>query len=317
MIRMYTISFPAMGSTFRAWLQTSHDGLAILRQVPAWVEEIEAVLSRFRPESELSRLNTHNGKWVKISDTLLQAVITARRVAELTDGLCTPLVLRALLEAGYRESFADMDRDQHVAPDDEPFPAAVYDWRTITVWTRQSAIRLLPHAQLDLGGTGKGWTAAQIVRHLSAHGPCLVDAGGDIVARGKPLGKPGWEVNVAEPGASDDQPPLTTITLANAAVATSGTDYRRWTVNGKPQHHLIDPRTGGPAVTDVVSATVIHTDATLAEGFAKALVILGSQEGLPWLVRQPQSAALLVRSDGAVLATPDFQAHMLTPAIIP
>jgi thiamine biosynthesis lipoprotein len=314
MTRQYVIAFYAMGSQFNVWLETPSDGAVILQRVPAWVEAIEERLSRFRAHSELSQLNAHSGKWVTASDTLFQAVAKARQIAHLTGGLYNPLTLQALRAAGYTRSFSEMARDLRDAP--EPAPAIVPDWQGIELRPKQQAIRLPAGAAIDLGGMGKGWTAAQIADRLAAHGPCLVDAGGDLMAHGQPSGQPGWQIDIAEPGLSNNQPPLATVVLTDDAVATSGIDYRRWTLNGQSQHHLIDPRTSRPAATDILSATVIHPDASLAEGYAKALILSGSQAGLEWLGSQPQQAALIVRTDGAVLATSDFQAHMTAPVII-
>jgi thiamine biosynthesis lipoprotein len=316
MSQQYAISFRAMGSQFHAWLETSADGRAILRQVPAWVKAIEARLTRFRPESELSRLNARSGRWVSVSDTLLQAVLVARHAAWLTEGLCNPLVLPALMAAGYERSFAEMQREG--LPDSwaESDPAPVPDWCGIAIKPKHHLIRLPAGAEIDLGGTAKGWTAEVIAKRLAVYGPCLVDAGGDLVARGKPRGREGWQVNVAEPGPSDEAAPITSVVVVDCAIATSGIDVRRWIKNGKWQHHLIDPRTGRPAATDVLSATVIHSEAALAEGYAKTLVLLGSGAGLEWILRQPQRAALVVRTDGAVLATSDFQSYRAArPAI--
>ena len=316
MTHQYAISFRAMGSQFNAWLETSADGEAILQRVPAWAEAIEARLSRFRQETELSRLNARSGKWVVVSDMLFQAVIKARHATQITAGLVNPLVLPALIAAGYAHSFADMTHRGSRAPEPIAAPVLVPDWRGIEIRRNHNAIRLPAGSQIDLGGTAKGWTAAQIAGRLSAYGPCLVDAGGDLAARGKPRGQVGWQVDVAEPGRSNEVPPLASVMITDLAVATSGIDYRRWVRNGTWQHHLIDPHTGQPAVTDVLAATVIHPDASLAEGYAKALVLLGSARGLEWIVRQPQRAALVVRTDGAVLATADFQSHMVgLPAI--
>jgi thiamine biosynthesis lipoprotein len=308
----YVIAFHAMGSQFNVWLDTAADGAAILRRVPGWVEDIEARLTRFRAASELSRLNARSGKWVTASDTLFQAVAKARQIAHITGGLYNPLTLQALRAAGYTRSFSEMAHNLQHAP--EPEAAFVPDWQGIELRPRQRAIRLPAGAQIDLGGMGKGWTAARIADRLAAYGPCLVDAGGDLMARGHPYGQPGWQIDISEPGPSTHQSPLATIVLTDAAVATSGIDYRRWTLNGKPQHHLIDPRTGQPAVTDVLSATVIHPDAALAEGYTKALILSGSRAGLAWLGSQPQQAALIARTDGAVLATSDFQAHITASA---
>jgi thiamine biosynthesis lipoprotein len=105
--------------------------------------------------------------------------------------------------------------------------------------------------------------------------------------------------------------PIGTVVLTDAAIATSGVDFRRWYQNGKLQHHLIDPRTGQPAITDVQTTTIIHSMATLAEAYAKAVILLGSQAGLDWINRQPQKAALVVRNDGAVLATSNFESKLI------
>ena len=313
MIQSYEITFRAMGSQFNVWLETEADGETVLRQVPGWVEEIEARLTRFRPESELSRLNARSGKWVSVSDTLLQAVLAARHAAWLTDGLCNPLVLPAMVAVGYERSFAEMQREGLNDSRAVSAPVVVPDWHGIAIKPKHHLIRLPAGAQIDLGGTGKGWSAQHIADRLATYGPCLVDAGGDLVAHGKPQGSAGWRIEVAEPGQPDDVPPVSSIFVSDAAVATSGIDYRRWMRGGKPQHHLIDPRTGQPAVTDVLAATVIDTSATLAEAYAKALVILGSTAGLDWIMQQPQRAALVVRTDGAALATADFLSFVAEP----
>ncbi len=318
-MRQYVITFTAMGSRFNVWLESEPEGAQVLQRVPAWVEEYEAVLSRFRPESELSRLNARGGRWTETSETLFQALQKARHAAQLTNGLCNPLVLPALMAAGYTHSF---QRDfspstphggEVGGPEDTSFtPPAVPAWTAIQVRPKKRLVKLPPQGKIDLGGTAKGWAAERIAERLSAYGPCLVDAGGDLVARGAPKGLAGWTVRIAEPGPEPDQPPLAAICVTDCAVATSGVDYRRWRQGNRTRHHLIDPRSGQPAETDVLSATVVHPDAALAEGYAKALVLMGSEEGLAWILRQPQGAALVVRKDRAVLATASFQ-RLLVP----
>jgi thiamine biosynthesis lipoprotein len=306
MIRPYGSTFRAMGSEFNVWLETEADGEALLTQVPEWVEAIEARLTRFRPESELSQLNAHSGKWVTVSDTLLQAILGARQAAWLTDGMCNPLVLPALVAAGYERSFAQMQRDGLNDSRALAAPSLVPDWQSIEIKPKQHLVRLAAGSQIDLGGTGKGWSAQQIADRLAAYGPCLVDAGGDLVARGKPSGEPGWQIDISDPGQPESFPPVATILLSDAAVATSGIDYRRWMRGGKMQHHLIDPRTGQPAESDVLAATVIHSEAALAEAYAKVVIILGAEAGMQWITQQPQRAALVVRKNGEVLVTADF-----------
>jgi thiamine biosynthesis lipoprotein len=97
------------------------------------------------------------------------------------------------------------------------------------------------------------------------------------------------------------------LSLCDAAVATSGTDYRRWhTEDGHIRHHIIDPRTGESAETDVLSATVIHEHAPTAEAYAKAMILRGANAGLDWLNHQWQTAGLVFQQDGSTLSTSTF-----------
>jgi thiamine biosynthesis lipoprotein len=92
--------------------------------------------------------------------------------------------------------------------------------------------------------------------------------------------------------------------MGGLGIATSGTSVHRWKHASGATHHLIDPRTSRPAVTDVLQATVIAESALVAEGLAKAAVILGSEEGLDLLDRAGAKAELLLLEDGEILATP-------------
>lgn len=295
---LYYTGFRAMGNTTQVWLETDHDGAAILKQVSGWFEEIEAVLSRFRPQSELSQLNARSGEWVVVSDILLSAVLAACHAAEITEGLYNPLVLPALLGIGYTQSFETLEHDQVTAT---AWQGAIPAWDSIEVDLDKSSIRLPHSSAIDLGGIGKGWAAERIARRLKTYGPCLVDAGGDLVACGAPYGEQGWTIQIADP--LDDNRNILPIRVVDSAVTTSGTTYRRWLQNGQRRHHLIDPRTGQPARTDILSVTVVHPHAPTAEAYTKAVLLLGSAEGLAWLNQQPYTAGMVVCEDGTLLAT--------------
>lgn len=296
----YVMNFRAMGCQVNIWLDTLDDGTAVLQHVPGWVEDLEACLSRFRPQSELSQLNTQVGEWVQVSDTLLSNILAAKQGARLTGGLYNPLILDALVAAGYDRSFEQLQPQ----PSREPVRAVrAADWRGISIDIIRSAVKL--PAPIDLGGVAKGWTARYIAEKLAVYGSCLVDMGGDIALQGAPAGEAGWEIGVAEPGEIPRH--IVRVMLQSGSIVTSGTDYRRWLKGDQLQHHLIDPRTGLPAQTDVVSATVIHPHAPTAEVYAKAILLLGSEAGLAWINQQWERAALIVRADGAVLATDAFQ----------
>jgi thiamine biosynthesis lipoprotein len=169
-------------------------------------------------------------------------------------------------------------------------------------------VRLPPGARLDLGGVAKGWAADRAARRLGATGPALVDASGDIAASAPPRGAPGWAIGVADPGDPGGQ--LALLCLARGGVATSGRDYRRWRRAGRWWHHLIDPRTGLPAETDVVSATVVAPTALDAEVAAKVALLLGQRVGLAWLEARPWLAGLLVGPDGRVATSRRWSRHL-------
>ena len=297
----YVIGYRAMGCQINAWLETTANGSEILQQVPLWTEVIESHLSRFRPESELSRLNAQLNTWVEVSDILLANVMAAKQGARLTDGLYNPLTLMALIQAGYDRSFEQLE-----PTDGEIKSSLILDWRDIRI--DANLHRVMIPAPIDLGGIAKGWTADYLSGKLAAYGSCVVDMGGDIAVY-DPTSEFGREIAVAEPGMTDH--PTVKVMLKTGSIVTSGTDYRRWQKAGQSQHHLIDPRTGLPAQTDVLSATVIYPHAPTAEVYAKAILLLGSIAGLEWINRQWEHAALIVRNDGAVLATNAFQNYVL------
>jgi len=137
------------------------------------------------------------------------------------------------------------------------------------------------------------------MKRLEHYGPALVDAGGDIAVSGSQRDGSPWVIGVADPLHPGEN--LAILRVGRRGVATSGRDYRRWKLDGGWQHHIIDPRTGKPAETDVLSATVVALNVMEAEIAAKLVLILGSQAGLAWLEAQPWLAALLVLENGELM----------------
>jgi len=292
---IHMIEFWAMGCQVNVQLEADEQGADVLRNLPQRFTDIEATLTRFDTDSELMRLNERAGEWVKVDDVLFANIRAAKHTALLTDGLYNPLILSALVGSGYDRSFEQINAPA-VTPT-KPTP----DWRGIEFNLKSNEVRIPVGAALDLGGIAKGWTAATIADDLAELGACLVNIGGDMVGRGAPGGLHGWPVEIEDPFMGEA---FTTIDIYNQAISTSGIDYRRWqSADGTQQHHIIDPRTGEPAVTDVLSATVIHPSATTAEAYAKAIILQGAEHGLEWLNQQWYTAGLVFRQDGAALAT--------------
>lgn len=245
-------TFRAMGTDIELLVDAA-DAAGALDAAETEFHRLEAILSRFLPESELSRLNESGAADAGPELVALTSLSLAAR--ELTGGRFDPTVHDAVVAAGYDRTF-----DAVAADGPEASPAACGGGVTVT----GRHIDLEPGVRLDFGGIGKGWAADRAAELLSAAGPCLVNAGGDIAVRGG-----AWPVGV-ETGAGS-----ITVELTTGGLATSGRDRRHWRRGGRDVHHLIDPVTGAPAESDLLRATVIACDAVGAEIWAKALFLEG------------------------------------------
>ncbi|MEF3274031.1 MAG: FAD:protein FMN transferase, partial [Chloroflexus sp.] len=178
------------------------------------------------------------------------------------------------------------------------------DWRLLRCDPARRTIALPAGVRLDLGGSAKGWTAALVARQVGRRFPTLVDAGGDIAISGPRHDGSPWPIEVADPFRPEQG--LDLLLVRRGAVATSGIDYRRWQRHGRWMHHLIDPRTGAPAETDLIAVTVIAPTLPMAEIAAKVVLLLGQEKGCHWLTTQPRLTALLVTAAGQVIRSPGF-----------
>ncbi|RME40980.1 MAG: FAD:protein FMN transferase [Caldilineae bacterium] len=318
--------FRAMNTQVYAWLYTNVPQAGeILCDVQDLFYSMENRLSRFKADSELSRLNRADGPF-RASPTLFDAVSVALWAAHATGGLFDPTILSHLEQAGYDRSF-DAILSSFPAPRREmthtvPFPAGGNGAQAVSLPLPPRPGQFLavemnrvtrtitkpPHVRLDLGGIGKGWTVDRAADRLAGLGPFLVNAGGDLYAYGVPPGEYGWEVGVADPR----QPAhtLATLRVADRAVATSTIARRRWQRNGHTMHHLIDPRTGAPAQTDLLSVTVVGERVATAEVFAKVALIIGAEAALPYLESIPNVEGLLVTQDNRLLHTTGLKSYL-------
>jgi thiamine biosynthesis lipoprotein len=313
-ISEYEYHFHAMGTDVSAWLWCEREQLAqgAFRSMRRFFARTEARFSRFQSGSELSRLNRSEGKPFSASPRLYELVKLALRWREQTEGVFDPAVLPALIAAGYDRPFDQIVQEK--VPEPMGLPT------TTGVCCSSNGVRLLPNHQiylppgcaLDLGGIVKGWAAQQAVNRLGMFGAALVDAGGDIACASPPRTGP-WVVTVADP-LSDDQD-LAVLGLNHEAVATSSRVWRRWKHHGVEAHHLIDPRTGLPAATDVLSVTVVAPRLPDAEIHAKTALILGSVQGLKYLSRLDGVSGMISTEDGQHMMCGGFEEEAYVPAI--
>jgi thiamine biosynthesis lipoprotein len=251
-------SFRAMGTEMELLLDA--DSNAPLAGAEEELRRLESLLSRFLPGSELSRLNAAGS--LDVGPELLELAELALAARERTDGRFDPTVHDALVAAGYDRPFDLLDPASR--PVDTPRARCA---GAVAVDRHAGRVALEPGYRLDLGGIAKGWAADRVVAFLSESGPALVNAGGDVSAAGA-----AWPVGVETPAGT------LTLELEAGGIATSGRDRRVWQRDGEERHHLIDPVTGEPATSDVLTVTVAATSAAEAEVLATSLFLAGSLE---------------------------------------
>ncbi|HEY7850534.1 MAG TPA: FAD:protein FMN transferase, partial [Ktedonobacterales bacterium] len=283
-------AFHAMGTTIVVLAPVSAlpEALRLTRDLfDAW----ERTLSRFRAESELSRLNAAAGFRVAVSPLLLTTLQKSLDAARATRGVFDPTVLQRMIEIGYDRTFEALPPRLAAAPHRRP--ARVGAWREIEVDDAQRLVRLPPGVGLDFGGIAKGLAVDAALDLLTEQGiaPALVNAGGDLAVRGLPPDLPHWPI--VAPGKDERW----VIGLERGALATSGLSHRHWLQGDLPRHHLIDPRTGEPAVSALWSVTAVAGACAQAEVAAKSALILGREQG-GQLIEAARLGALLIAETG-------------------
>jgi thiamine biosynthesis lipoprotein len=219
--------------------------------------------SRFRGDSELTRINRAGGGWTNASDGFVEVVDAAVTAARATDGIFDPTVHDALIAAGY-----DRDFDELLAGARAALHPATPCGRWREIRTRPGAVDLPAGVHLDLGGIAKGWCADRAAADAIASGLpwVLVNAGGDLRVIGR---APLLDVAIEDPETTGE---LLHTTIAAGAIATSSVCKRAW---GTDLHHVIDPFTGQPARTELLQASVWAPTCTEAEVAATHALIIG------------------------------------------
>ena len=266
-----------------------HDALGLARTV---VADVDATCSRFREDSDLARVNRHPGEWVEVHPLLVEAVRVAYDAADSSDGLVDPLLGQALVTLGYDRDFGELVELERTPPRVAPSPTPGA-WRAIELGNER--VRIPAGTALDLGSTAKAWAADVVANAIETElgESAVVSLGGDLRVAA-PDGRP-WPVAIAErPGAAPD----TVVDLYEGGLATSSTQVRRWLRGGTARHHLLDPRTGLPAVEVWRTVTATGPTCAAANTASTAAVVLGEQ-ALPWL-HQHGVTARLVAADGGV-----------------
>ncbi len=291
-------TFEVMGTTAHVMVVDGPE--ALVDRAVAELDELEARWSRFRPDSELSRLNERSGVPVVVSPATFELVERAVEGRRITGGRFDPTLLDAVRAAGYDRSFelvAAAGVPTPTGPDRAVSPRAGRPVGTIHLDRVARTVTLGPDVAIDPGGIGKGLAADLVVEDLLAAGAggAMVNVGGDLRADGRgPDG--GWIVAVTDP--IDPEDVVDTLAITAGAIASTWRTRRTWTAtDGSTRHHLIDPATGRPADSGLAGVTVVGGRGWQVEVLAKAAFLAGPVDGAGVLADHGV-AGLLVTDDG-------------------
>ncbi len=255
--------------------------------------QAESCLSRFRPESELSRLNAA-GRIVWASPLLFNTIAEAVKMAELTEGIFDPTILKALEHTGYDRSFELIGKDS-LWPVVLTRATINGSYRDIKLEPTTRTITLNSQVKIDLGGIAKGMTVDRAAQLIRQHGfdNFMVNAGGDMYISGSYTEDMNdWPVGVLNPITLNGN--ITTLRATNSGVATSATTKRSWGSGGRKVNHLIDPRTNLSVDNGLAAVSVIAPTTRQADILAKTALILGPLEGRKFIEQQSDCKALFI-----------------------
>ncbi|HEX3721701.1 MAG TPA: FAD:protein FMN transferase [Nitrolancea sp.] len=268
--------FAALGTTIKVVTIDPLRLPSVVQHVHDCFVDIDRTFSRFRADSELSRLERTGGGPQPASGLFLELLDLAYRASTSTGGWFDPTIRDALEASGYDRSIEWLEAEGP-GPARPARPAG--QWHLITYDRNRRLIDLRDGVRLDFGGIGKGFAVDYALRTLPpGSSGVLVNAGGDLAVSG-PAPDGGWICDVATSG---DSAVEETVRLREGALATSGLGRRQWTRDGRLLHHLIDPRTGQPGESPWRTVTVVARTCVAAEVAAKVAWLRGA-EGPAWL----------------------------------
>jgi len=291
-----TRSFRALGTTADLVVTDPEAADAARRRLRAELDAVDLACSRFRPDAEVWALTRAEGRPVRVSALLYEAVRVACDVAERTGGAVDPTVGRAVEALGYDRDFAA------VAPTGDPLdvvPRRAPGWWRIELDADAGTIRVPAGTLVDLGASAKAWAADRAAALIAAEVGCgvLVSLGGDVALSG-PAPEGGWPVGIAPDSSTPATAVRVVVAIGSGGLASSSTAVRSWRRGARRLHHIVDPRTGDVAAPYWALVSATGASCVDANAVTTAAVVWGPRA--PARIEALRQAARLVRADGAV-----------------
>ncbi len=269
------------------------------------IKRLEQVLSTWRPDSELSRVNSEAGRQpVQVSPETLELIVRSLDIAQLTGGGFN-IALGPAVDAW------SVTERQHI-PDDRELQtlAPLVDWTSIQINRAKHTI-FLPRAgmRIDIGGIGKGYAADRAVEEMKRAGAIggIVALSGDIKAFGILPERNGFPVGIRHP--REEGALIVMIDLNNEAISTAGDYERFFERDGVRYHHILDPQTLHPAGA-CQSVTVIAKEGTMADGLDTGIFVLGPEQGMALVERLPGVEAIIIDQEGKITVSSGLRARV-------
>jgi thiamine biosynthesis lipoprotein len=276
------------------WADDPTQGNAAIDAVMASMRYIDDLMSHYKPESQLSRINAHAAEGpVVVDPELFEVIRQSIHYSEITEGA---------FDITYASVGYLYDYRNRIRPTESEIRAALpgVNYRHLILDPAHHSVRFArPGMRIDLGGIAKGYAVDRGIGILRQRGVehAIVTAGGDSRIIGDRRGRP-WVVGIRHP--DDPNRVVTRIPLVDSAISTSGDYERFFDEDGVRYHHIIDPHTGHSA-SKVRSATILGPTAIQTDGLSKTAFVLGADKALEILERIPDIDAVFVTPDGRVL----------------
>ena len=280
----------AMNTLIRMTAYTDDDKL--IDDAYSLLSELDNQLSMYSPSSDISRINSQAGsERVKVNASVVEVVRDSRRLYDISGGKFNPLI-------GSVTRLWKINQADNTVPSSVDLTAAIALTDIENLDISDDAVFLREKGcVIDLGGIAKGYASAKLADFFRSRGvkSGLIDLGGNIYVVGKKPDGQDWKIGVRNPFEPYGSPALA-LSVNDCAVVTSGGYERFKVVDGKRYSHFFDPKTGESVMSDVLSATLITPDGSLADGLATAFMIAGFDESAKILGRlSPMPGAIFVR----------------------
>ena len=269
----------------------------VLDEAKRMCERFEQLFSRTILTSDVARVNAAQGVPVRVDYRTVDLVRKALEYCEASDGLFD-ITIGAVSEL--------WDFTKGVVPAKEQVKRALphVGWERVRVDDETITLED-PRARLDLGGIAKGYIADQLIERFERRGvtSAFVNLGGNVKVLGAKADGTPWHVGVRDPEDEAGTNVVARVATTGGSLVTSGLYERCFEHDGKRYWHILDPRTGYPVQTDIVSASIFSQESIDGDGYTKPLFMLGERDALDFMAAHPGLQALLVRQDGTIVTT--------------